>query len=70
MVAAQSAPRLLRAAGLRDVRLEAVPLLFRGRAELEAIVPITFFAKALAGPWGTRKTPRLGLRAAKCRESL
>ena len=38
-------PRLLQAAGLRDVELIPVPLVLRGRNELEAVVPITYFAR-------------------------
>ena len=40
--------RLLKAAGLEDVRLEVVPLLFHDRQTLEEIVPITYFARVLA----------------------
>ena len=38
-------PRLLRAAGLEDVEVHAIPLLLRGRADLEAVVPITYMAR-------------------------
>ena len=43
-----SSARLLRAAGLEDVRLEVVPLLFHSREALEEIVPITYFSRVLA----------------------
>ena len=43
-----SSSRLLRAAGLEDVHLEVVPLLFNSREILEQIVPITYFSRVLA----------------------